>query len=101
MILYPFIGQLTKDKIACAHFQQDSATAHMAHISMALMHDVFGDQLISRDVWPQRSPDLNIPYFYLWEAMKSAVYKDNPHSLHYLKEAISYIIRNISHPELV
>jgi hypothetical protein len=33
--------------------------------------------------------------------MKSAVYKENPHSLHDLKEAIMYLIRNISHTELV
>jgi len=33
--------------------------------------------------------------------MKSTVYKDNPHSLHDLKEAITYCIWNISHTELV
>jgi len=33
--------------------------------------------------------------------MKSVVYKDNPCSVHDLKEAITYFIRNISHTELV
>jgi hypothetical protein len=50
MILYPFIGQLTEDQIARAYFQQDSATAHTADVSMALLRDVFGDRLISRDI---------------------------------------------------
>jgi len=49
-ILYPFIAQLTEDKIAHAHFQQDSATAHMAHVLLAFLHDVFNDWLMSRDI---------------------------------------------------
>jgi len=39
MILYPFIGQLTEHRIACAHFQQDSVTAHTAHVSVVLLHE--------------------------------------------------------------
>jgi len=58
MILYPFMGQLTEDEIGHANFQQGRASAHMAHVSMPLLHDVFSDQLISRDIWPLRSPDL-------------------------------------------
>jgi hypothetical protein len=33
--------------------------------------------------------------------MKSAVYKDNPRSLHDLKEAIANFITHVSHNELV
>jgi hypothetical protein len=95
------MGQLTEDEIGHANFQQGNASAHMAHVSMPLLHDVFSDQLISRDIWPLRLPDLTPPDFYLWGAMRSAVYKDNPHSLCDLKEAITYFIRNISHIELV
>jgi hypothetical protein len=95
ILLCPFIGQLTEDKITHTHMQQDSATAHTAHVPMALLRDMFGGRLISRYIWPPRSPDLIPPDFYLWGAMKTAVYKDNP-----LKEAIAYFITNISDTEL-
>ena len=35
-------------------FQQDSATAHIADISMCVFHD----RIISWDLWPARSPDM-------------------------------------------
>jgi hypothetical protein len=35
---------------------------------------------ISKDIWPPRSPGLTAPDYYLWEAMKAAIYKDNPHT---------------------
>jgi hypothetical protein len=41
------------------------------------------------------SPDLAPPDYYLWGAMNGAVYKDNPHTLLKLKEAIANFIRNI------
>jgi hypothetical protein len=47
-----------------------SATAHMAHASTVLLCDVFGDQLISRDIWPPRSPDLTHPDFFCGEQCK-------------------------------
>jgi len=74
MILYPFIGQLTEDRIACAHFQQDSATVHTAFVSMALLCNLFGDQLISRDIWPPRPPDLTLLNFKCgeqWEVLST------------------------------
>lgn len=49
-------------------FQQDGATAHTARASMAVLHRLFSNRLISRfgDVlWPPRSPDLSICDFYL------------------------------------
>jgi hypothetical protein len=42
MILYPFTEQLTEDTIAQAYFQ-GSTTTNMVNISMALLHEVFGD----------------------------------------------------------
>jgi hypothetical protein len=58
-ILYPFIGNLNEDVIVRGCFQQDGATPHMAHVSMPLLCDVLGERLISRDIWPLRSPDLS------------------------------------------
>jgi hypothetical protein len=97
----PFISQWTEDSIFRLHFQQDSATAHTARVSMALLHDVFGDRLTSRDIWPPRSPDLTPPDVYLWEALKSAVYRDKPRSFRDMKETLTHFIMVISHSELV
>jgi hypothetical protein len=55
--VYPFIAQLKEDEIDKAYFQQDGATALTAHMSMALLGDVFGDKIISKTIWPPRSPD--------------------------------------------
>jgi hypothetical protein len=64
--VYPFIAQLKEDEIDKAYFQQDSAMAHTAHMSMALLDDVFADRIISKTIWPPSSPDLSPPNFFLW-----------------------------------
>lgn len=46
-ILYPFIGELELSEQLNGHFQQDSATAHPAHVSMAIIEDIFEDRIIS------------------------------------------------------
>jgi len=87
-IVYPFIAQLKEDEIDKAYFQQDGVTAHM---SKALLDDVFAD----RRVWPPRSPDLSPPDFLLWGAMKNLVYSNNSHTTDDLKTAITEYIRNV------
>jgi hypothetical protein len=54
---------------------------------MTLLRDMFGDRMISKDIWPPRSPDLTPPDYYLWGVMKGAVYKDNPHTFLELKKS--------------
>ena len=73
-IFHAFIGQMTSDKINYSWFQKDGATAHTSGRSMHLLKEFFGDCIISKDVWPPRSPDLNPSDFHLWGAAKSAVY---------------------------
>ena len=46
------------------------------------------------------SPDLTPCDFYLWDRMKNAVYKTNPHTLEELKRNICDEINNISRGEL-
>ena len=43
---------------------KDGATAHTAHMSMAILDDVFAGRIISKTVWPPRSPDLSRPDFF-------------------------------------
>ena len=57
-IVYPIIARSKEDEIDNAYFQQNGTTAHTAHMSMALLDDVFADRIISKTIWPPRSPDL-------------------------------------------
>ena len=55
--------------------------AHTAHISMALLDDVFADRIISKTIWPPRSPDLSAPdFFSLGCDEKLSVFEQSPHS---------------------
>jgi hypothetical protein len=65
---------------------------------MKLLNEIFGERVIIRNLSPHRSPDLNPPEFYLWDAAKSAVYRDR--TLNELKTAITAYIRNISQADL-
>jgi hypothetical protein len=67
---------------------------------MVLLNETFGERVISRNLWPPRSPDLTPPDFYLWGAAKSAVYRDRPRTLNELKTSITAYIRNISQADL-
>jgi hypothetical protein len=66
---------------------------------MKLLNEIFGERVISRKLWPPRSPDLNPPDFCLWGAAKSAVYRDRPRTLNELKAAITAYI-NVSQADM-
>jgi hypothetical protein len=67
---------------------QDSATAHTANNSMNAIAEVFGEQVISPQLWSTHSPDLNPYDFYSRDILKDNVYVNNPHSLWELKKNI-------------
>jgi hypothetical protein len=94
-IVYPFIAQLKEDETDKAYFQQDGATAHTAHMSMALLDNVFAERIISKTIWPPRSPDLSPPDFFLWGAMKNSVHSNSPHTIDELKMVITEYVRNV------
>jgi hypothetical protein len=61
-------------------FQQDSATAHAAHMSLQALSNVFGDRIISSFIWLARSPDINpCDFFFCWGCWKDKAYSGNPH----------------------
>jgi hypothetical protein len=64
------------------------------------VNEIFGERVISRNLWPPCWPDLTPPNFYLWGAAKSAVYRDRPRTLDELKTAMTAYIRNISQADL-
>jgi hypothetical protein len=86
---------------------QDGATPHTAKETIRALRCVFGeinreDRIISKCLWPPRSPDLNPCGFYLWGKLKSVVYlyANNQHDLEALKQNIREAIYNIQQLEL-
>ena len=65
-IFNTFVNQLDDEKLSIVYFQQDGATSHTSHASMAEIQSFFGDRVISKGLWPPRSPDLTPPDYLLW-----------------------------------
>lgn len=95
-ILEPFVSQLNETELEQGWFQQDGATAHTARLSLNFLESIFANRIISRGIWPARSPDLTPLDYYLWGALKSRVYENNPHNLGELKTAITQCIQQIT-----
>jgi hypothetical protein len=69
-ILRPFLAELTEEEKLYCYFQQDCATAHTDHVSLEALGKVHDGRIISRGLWPPRSPDLTPCDFYLWVKFK-------------------------------
>ena len=68
---------------------------------MKFLNEIFGERVISSNLWSPRSPNLTPSDFYLcWGAAKSAVYRDRPRMRNQLKTAITVYLRNISQADL-
>ena len=63
---------------------------------MAFLREFFDDQLISKNMWPPRSPNLTSLDHFLWGHLKGVVYPTNPHTLDELKANIETEIANIT-----
>jgi hypothetical protein len=77
VILRQFLSGLTEEERLYGWFQQDSATAHTACMSLHTLSDVFGDRIISSDIWPVRSSNLNACDFFSWSCLKDKVYSSS------------------------
>jgi hypothetical protein len=58
-LLGPFFDNIREEEKPYCYFMQDGATSHTATYSINFLNEVFEDRLISRGLWPARSPDLN------------------------------------------
>jgi hypothetical protein len=99
-ILRPFFDSITEEENTYGYFRQDGATAHTATYSINVLNEVFEDRLVSRGLWPARSPDLNPCDFYLWGNLKDKVCSNNPHTLVELKQSIRETSSSIEVSEL-
>ena len=71
VIIRPFLEYLCDIECTKAYFQQDSATAHTADLSLQLIREIFEDRVISKGLWPPRSPDLTVCDIYLLGNLKN------------------------------
>jgi hypothetical protein len=77
-------------------FHQDSATAHTAASTMEILHEFFGENVISKGVWSSRTPDITSPDFFLWSYFKDTVYRSNPPALKQKKTTITCAIEEVN-----
>ncbi|KAL4084269.1 hypothetical protein QTP88_028094 [Uroleucon formosanum] len=63
-IITQFISLLEINEGDC-WLQQDNATCHTSNRTMNFLRKFFGERIISKGLWPPRSPDLTPPDFFL------------------------------------
>ena len=94
-LIQQFIAMLQVGERKC-WFQQESATAHIAASTLVILREFFGENPISKGLWPPRSPDLTCPGFFLWSYLKDTVYRSNPRDPKQLKMNISRAIEEVN-----
>ena len=63
---------------------------------MTEIESFFDDRIISKTLWPPRSPDLSPPDFFLWGALKGKAYANKPRTIQELENNIRREIAAIS-----
>ena len=90
------VDQLNDDELRNGCFQQDGATCHTSNYSMTEIESFFDDRIISKALWPPRSPDLSPPSFFLWDALKGKAYANKSRIIQELENNIRREIAAIS-----
>ena len=91
-----FVDQLDDDELRNGYFQQDGAKCHASNESMTEIESFFGDQIISKALWPPRYPDLRQPDFFLRGSLKGKAYAKKPRTIQELENNIRLEIAAIS-----
>jgi hypothetical protein len=95
-----FANQLDDQELTLGYYQQDGATSHTSGMNMAEVESFFPDRVVSRGLWPPRSPDLTPPNFFLWGHLKGRAYMNKPRTLDELWENIQREIQMVT-PEVL
>ena len=95
-IFNTFVNQLDDEELSIGYFQQDGATSHTSHASIAEIQSFFGDSVISKGLWPPRSPDLTPSDYFLWGYLKGRVYRNKPRTVDALKANITKEIETVT-----
>ena len=80
-------------------FQQDGATPHTPHATIANLRTLFGNRIWSLQAeleWSLHSPDLAPLDFFLGGTAKAEVYKEKPRSLRQLKQAVEAFAQSVT-----
>jgi hypothetical protein len=67
---------------------------------MEMLKQFFDDRIISKNLWPPRSPDLPPPDYFLLGYLKQVVYSNRPQTIEDLKQNTEVVISNISQETL-
>jgi hypothetical protein len=94
--IHEFVATFSEEEVFSAWFQQDNAPAHTANATLKYLEEFFGERIISKGMWPARSPDLSPPDYFLWGYLKEQVYSNGPKNLAELRTNIANAITNIS-----
>ena len=82
--LLPSIKKMSGD---CFTFQQDSAPAHRARETVALLTRETPD-FIPPTLWPPNSPDLNHVDYKVWSVLQERVYRSRIRDVDHLRERL-------------
>ena len=89
------VARLTK-RVTTGYYQQDGATCHTSNASVRVIESFFKDRIISKNLWPPRSPNLTPADFFLWGLLKVKVYKNTPCTIEQLKDSIRQEIEAVN-----
>jgi hypothetical protein len=80
-------------------YQQDGAPAHFSNAVRMALNEKLPNRWIGRGgpiAWPPRSPDLSLPDFWLWGAIRDQLYQQpSPQTLVQLKARLSQLLSSI------
>ena len=99
-ILEDFIDDMPYQERLNATFQQDGAPAHTANATLNFLEEKFPGRVVSKGLWPPRSPDLTPCDFFFWGALKSHIHFHKPATIDQLKDVVSEFLTSITETTL-
>jgi len=76
--------------------KKNGAACHTSNASMREIEGFFKERIISKNLWPPRSPDLTPADFFIWGLLKGKVYKNTPRTIEKLKGSVRQEIQAIN-----
>ena len=72
------------------------ATCDTSRVLPQWVHDIFSEErIVSKHLWPPRSPDLTTCDYFLWGQLKNTEYESNPRTIQEMKENIDHAVAAI------
>lgn len=84
------------EELRSGYFQQDNAPPHVSNTVITFLSEFFEERLMSRNLWPPRSPDLSPLDFCIFGYIKDKVFRSRLHTLQELREKILEVCNTIN-----